>query len=75
MSFGLSIGDFNTVGILIHNIVSSLRASSISEYRELILELHGLQLALNEIEHLKCQPNQEPAVNSVLTKLLNLITG
>lgn len=65
MSFGFSIGDFITVGRLIQHIVSSLRASSIFEYSELILELHGLQRALHEIEHLKCQPSQEPAVNGI----------
>ena len=65
MSFGISVGDFITVGRLIQDIVSSLRATSISEYRELILELHGLQRALNEIEHLKCHPSQESAVNGI----------
>ena len=65
MSFGISVGDFITVGRLIQDNVSSLRASSISEYHELILELHGLQRALNEIEHLKCHPNQEPAISGI----------
>ena len=65
MSFGVSVGDFITVGRLIQDIVSSLRASSISEYHELILELHGLQRALNEIEHLKCHPSQEPAISGI----------
>ena len=65
MSFGFSVGDFITVGKLIQDIVSSLRASSISEYHELILELHGLQRALNEIEHLKCHPSQEPAISGI----------
>ena len=37
MSFGYSIGDFITLESLIQNIVSSLRAFSISEYRELML--------------------------------------
>lgn len=65
MSFGFSVGDFITAGKLITDIVSSLRTSSISEYRELILELHGLQRALYEIEHLKCHPSQEAAVNGI----------
>ena len=65
MSFGISVGDFIAVGKLIQDIVSSLRASSISEYNELILELHGLQRALNEIEHLKCHPSQELAINGI----------
>ena len=65
MSFGFSVGDFITVGRLVQHIVSSLRASSISEYRELILELHGLERALHEIDHLKCHPSQEPAVSGI----------
>ena len=65
MSFGVSVGDFITVGRLIQHIVSCLRASSISEYHELILELHGLQRALNEIEHLNCHPSQEPAISGI----------
>ena len=65
MSFGISVGDFITVGKLIQDIVSALRASSFSEYHELTLELHGLQRALNEIEHLKCHPSQEPAISGI----------
>ena len=65
MSFGFSVGDFITVGRLIQHIVSSLRASSISEYRELVLELHGLERALHEIEHLTCHASQEPAVSGI----------
>ena len=59
------LGDSIIVGRLIQHIVSSLRASSISEYRELILELYGLERALHEIEHLKCYPSQEPAVSGI----------
>lgn len=58
MSFGFSVGDFVTVGKLVGDTISSLRTASISEYQELILELHGLQRALNEI-------GQEAAVNSI----------
>ncbi len=65
MSFGFYVGDFITVGRLIQHIVSSLRASSIAEYRELMIELHSLQRALCEIEHLKCHPSQEPAVSGI----------
>ena len=65
MSFGISVGDFITVGRLIQDIVSSLYASLISEYRELMLELHGLQRALNKIEHLRCHFSQELAINSI----------
>ena len=65
MSFGFSIGDFITTGMLIHDIISSLSSSSIAEYRELILELHGLQRALHGIEHLKSDPSQEAAINGI----------
>ena len=65
LSFGFSVGDFITVGRLISDIVTSLRAASISEYRELILELYGLERALHEIEHLKCTSSQEAAVNGI----------
>ena len=65
MAFGFSVGDFLTAGRLISDIVTSLRAASIAEYRELICELHGLQRALHEIEHLKCTPSQETAVNGI----------
>lgn len=65
MSFGFSVGDFITVGTLIQRIISSLRTSSRSEYQELTLELHGLQQALRHVEHLKCPPSQDPAVNSL----------
>ena len=65
MSFGFSVGDFITVARLIGNVIHSLRTSSITEYRELILELHGLQRALHEIEHLKCVPDQEASINGI----------
>ena len=65
MSIGISVGDFLTAGRLISDIVNSLRAASISEYRELMLELHSLQRALHDIEHLKCNSSQEAAVNAI----------
>jgi hypothetical protein len=65
MSFGFSVGDFLTAVGLIRDIISSLRNSSTSSYHELVLELHGLERALREIEHLKCTPDQEAAVNGV----------
>ena len=65
MSFGFSVGDFLTVGKLVADIITSLRSASIAEYRELICELHGLQRALHEIEHLKCTSSQEAAVNGI----------
>lgn len=71
MSFGFSVGDFITAGRSISDIITSLRATPISEYRELILELHGLQRALHEIEHLECTPSQAAAVNGIKVAALN----
>lgn len=65
MSFGFSVGDFITIARLIQGIVSSLRASSIGQYRELTLELDGLHRALQEIEHLKSHPSEEAALNGI----------
>lgn len=65
MSFGVSVGDFIAAGVLIKNIVTALQSSSASEHRELLLELNGLQRALDEIEHLHPSPQQETEVNAV----------
>ena len=65
MSFGISVGDFIAATKLISDIVSSLRASSTSAYRELIIELHNLDQALNAIEHLECIPEHIAAVTAV----------
>ena len=65
MSFGFSVGDFVVAAKLINDIVSALRSSSSNEYRELIVELHNLGRALNEIEHLQCVPEQVSAVAAV----------
>ena len=65
MAFSVSVGDFVTVGKLVADIVASLRTDSIVEYRELISELHGLQRALHEIEHLKSTSSQQAAVNGI----------
>jgi len=65
MSFGFSIGDFLAGANLIKEIISALRGTAKLEYRELELELHGLQRALDELEHLQPGPGQEVAVNSV----------
>lgn len=65
MSFGFSVGDFIAAGILIKDIVSALQASSTTDHQELLLEFHGLQRALNEIEHLKASPQQESEVSAV----------
>ncbi len=49
------------------------RGSGIPEHQELLLELDGLQRALNEIENLQAGPQQEIEVNAVkvaaMTKL------
>ncbi|KAK4994992.1 hypothetical protein LTR66_005096 [Elasticomyces elasticus] len=65
MSFGFSAGDFIAATVLIKEVVQALRGSAAFEYRELILELHGLELALKNIEHLQPPPGQESAVNAV----------
>lgn len=65
MSFGFSIGDFVAAGVMIKDIISALRTSSTSDHQELVLELHGLQRALNEIEHLQSGPQHETELNAV----------
>ncbi len=65
MSFGFSVGDFLAASKLINDIVSALRHSSVSSYQELVRELHGLERALHQVEHLPCPPGQEAQVNAV----------
>lgn len=65
MSFGVSVGDFIAAGILVKDIVSALQRSSASEHQELLLELNGLQRALDEIEHLRAGAQQETEANAV----------
>lgn len=65
MSFGFSVGDFLAAGRLIKDVIIILRTSARSEHQELILELHGLQRALHQIEHLKAPPEQHISVNSI----------
>ena len=65
MSFGISVGDFLAVARLINDIASSLRTSSVSEFRELATELDNTQRALYEIEHLVASPGQESKINSI----------
>lgn len=64
MSFGVYVGDFIAVGILVKNIVSTLQISA-SDHQELLLELDGLQRALDKIEHLQADPAQQTEVNAV----------
>ena len=65
MSFGISAGDFVTIGRLVNDIVSALRSSAVKEYNELILELHGLQYALQRIEQLRPDSAQTAEVNAI----------
>lgn len=65
MSFGFSVGDFVATALLIKDVIAVLRESSASEYRELMLELHRLQRALDETEHLKYDFADEATVNAV----------
>ena len=65
MSFGFSAGDFLAAARLIRDTISLLRSASSSSYQGLILELHGLQRAFYQIEHLKCSSSQEAEVNGI----------
>jgi hypothetical protein len=65
MSFGFSAGDFIAAPFLIKDIIAALSTSSTTEYRELIIELHRLKRALDEIEHLRCSPSQIASLNAV----------
>lgn len=65
MSFGFSVGDFLTAASLTCEIISALRNDSRASYQQLILEIHGLQRALDEIEHLRVPPGQEVAINGI----------
>ena len=65
MSFGFSAGDFVLAAKLITNVINSLRASSTSEHRELTVELHNLERALNDIEHIESDAEQTTAMNAV----------
>jgi hypothetical protein len=65
MSFGFAVGDFIAAGTLIKDIITILRTSARSEYQELMLELHGLQRALYQIEHLEAPPERQIFVVSI----------
>ncbi|KAI9879741.1 MAG: hypothetical protein M1830_007366 [Pleopsidium flavum] len=73
MSFGFSVGDFVAAGKLIASIISGLRSvgGSASEYQELERELHGLQRALSEIEHLRGTQEQQISINAIKCAALN----
>ena len=65
MSFGFAVGDFIAAGKLIKDIIAILRTSARSEYQELMLELHGLQRALDKIEHLEAPLERQLYVVSI----------
>ncbi|KAB8339200.1 hypothetical protein FH972_022134 [Carpinus fangiana] len=63
--------DFIAVCLLIKDIVSILRGSAAREHRELLLELHGLERALQEVEHLQSPPGQEISIDAVRVAALS----
>lgn len=63
--FGFSAGDFLATVRLIKDIINALQSSSTSEFRELVLELHGHARALHVIEHLEPSAGQECTINAV----------
>jgi hypothetical protein len=67
------VGDFIVAAGLIKDIITCLKdaGGSASEYQELMLELHGLQLSLNKIEHLKGTDNQIENINNVKVAALH----
>jgi hypothetical protein len=65
MSFGFAVGDFIAAGKLIKDIIAILRTSARSEYQELMLELYGLQRALDKIEHLEASPERQLHITSI----------
>lgn len=65
MSFGFAVGDFIAAGKLIKDVIKILRTSARAEYQELILELHGLQRALDHIEHLEAPPERQISIASI----------
>lgn len=81
MSFGFAVSDFIAAGKLIKDIIAILRTSARSEYQELMLELHGLQRALYQIEHLEAPPEQQISIVSIkvaalmCTHVLNEFAG
>lgn len=64
-TFGFSVGDFIAVGQLVFNLIEALRGKSTFEYRELVIELEGLQRALQDIEQLPSNTKDSAAINSI----------
>ena len=71
MSFGFSVGDFVTTAVLVKNIITALQEPSVTKYEEIKLELHGLQQALNAVEHLDCPDDLRPSLNSIKVAALS----
>ncbi|PQE13895.1 Ankyrin repeat-containing domain protein [Rutstroemia sp. NJR-2017a BBW] len=65
MSFGFSVGDFLAVATLIKEVVVSLKdvGGAAADYQQLIVELHGLQRALDSIEDLRVDAGTRQAEN------------
>jgi hypothetical protein len=74
MSFGFSVGDFVTAGLLINSLITSLSSSFLSSsasYRELAHELHVLKNGLDKIQHLEGTKFQQPAIEGIKVAALN----
>jgi hypothetical protein len=73
MSFGFSVGDFIATGLLIKDIICSLKASggATSEFQELIRELDGLQKVLDMIEGLDGTSGQSFVIDGLKIAALN----
>lgn len=73
MSFGFSVGDFVTIGILISDIVRSLQTigGAASEYQELVCELRGLRSVLDIIAQLKGASHQISTIDGLKLAALN----
>lgn len=70
MSFGFAVGDFIAAGKLIKDIIAIVRTSARSEYQELMLELHGLQRALDQIEQLEALSKRQTSIVSIKVAVL-----
>ena len=71
MASPVSIGDVLAITRFILDSIAHLRGSSSTGYRDLELELHGLQCALNELEHIECLPQQRPQTDRLRVAALS----
>ncbi|KAJ5726319.1 uncharacterized protein N7483_007676 [Penicillium malachiteum] len=67
MSFGVSVGDFLTVGQLTVNIVASLKESggAKTEYQDLIRELESFHYALQHLDKLQSKAGSSSSLDSI----------